>query len=45
MKWEVLNWNQPAIEMYKALGADFMDEWKSVFLTGESLRKLAGKAS
>jgi GNAT superfamily N-acetyltransferase len=45
LKWEVLNWNQPAIEMYKALGADFMDEWKSVFLTGESLRKLAGKAS
>jgi GNAT superfamily N-acetyltransferase len=26
IKWEVLNWNQPAIEMYKALGADFMDE-------------------
>ena len=44
MKWEVLNWNQPAIEMYKALGADFMDEWTSVFLAGEGLRKLAGKA-
>jgi GNAT superfamily N-acetyltransferase len=26
IQWEVLNWNQPAIEMYKALGADFMDE-------------------
>ena len=23
MKWEVLNWNQPAIDMYKALGAEF----------------------
>jgi GNAT superfamily N-acetyltransferase len=45
MKWEVLNWNQPAIEMYKALGADFMDEWRSVFLTGDGLRRLAEKAS
>lgn len=45
IKWEVLNWNQPAIEMYKALGADFLDEWRSVFLTGEGLRKLAERAS
>ena len=45
LKWEVLNWNQPAIEMYKALGADFMDEWRSVFLTGDGLRRLAEKAS
>jgi GNAT superfamily N-acetyltransferase len=45
LKWEVLHWNQPAIEMYKALGGDFMDEWRSVFLTGEGLRKLAEKSS
>ena len=45
LKWEVLNWNQPAIDMYKALGADFMDEWRSVFLTGDSLQRLAEKAS
>jgi len=45
MKWEVLNWNEPAIEMYKALGADFMDEWRSVFLTGDGLRRLAEKAT
>ncbi len=45
MKWEVLNWNQPAIDMYKALGAEFMDEWRSVFLTGDGLRRLAEKAS
>src|SRR5580698_893240 len=37
IRWEVLNWNQPAIEMYKALGAEFMDEWRSVFLTGNDL--------
>jgi GNAT superfamily N-acetyltransferase len=45
LKWEVLNWNQPAIDMYKAMGGDFMDEWRSVFLTGDSLRMLAEKAS
>ena len=45
IRWEVLHWNQPAIEMYKALGADFLDEWRSVFLTGNGLRKLAEKAS
>ncbi|HLX85695.1 MAG TPA: GNAT family N-acetyltransferase [Terriglobales bacterium] len=45
MKWEVLNWNQPAIDMYKAMGADFMNEWRSCFLTGANLRKLAGEIS
>jgi len=45
IRWEVLNWNQPAIEMYKALGADFLDDWRAVFLEGDGLRKLAGKAS
>jgi GNAT superfamily N-acetyltransferase len=45
LKWEVLNWNQPAIEMYKALDANFMDEWRSVLLGGDGLRKLAEKAS
>ena len=45
LKWEVLNWNQPAIEMYKALGADFLDEWRSVLLSGDGLRKLAERAS
>jgi len=45
MKWEVLDWNRPAIGMYKGLGADFLDGWTSAFLTGEGLRKLAEKAS
>jgi GNAT superfamily N-acetyltransferase len=45
MKWEVLNWNRSAIEIYKALGAVFLDEWTSAFLTGEGLRKLAERAA
>lgn len=45
MKWEVLNWNQPAIEMYTSLGGEFMDEWRSVFLSGDGVHKLAAKRS
>lgn len=43
--WEVLDWNTPAIEMYKSLGAEFLDEWRRVLLPEEALRRLAGKAS
>ena len=42
--WEVLDWNQRATELYKALGADFRDQWRPVLLTGEALRRLAEKA-
>jgi GNAT superfamily N-acetyltransferase len=45
VKWEVLDWNAPSIEFYRRLGARFRDEWKSVLLSGEPLRKLAGDAS
>ncbi len=27
IRWQVLNWNKPAIEFYKKLGADIDDEW------------------
>ena len=43
--WEVLDWNEKAIAMYKALGAEFRDRWRPVLLIGEPLRRLAGKAS
>jgi len=45
MRWEVLDWNERAIEIYKSLGAEFRDEWRPVLLTDEALRKLAEKAS
>ncbi len=45
IRWEVLGWNQSAIEMYKGLGANFLDEWRSVLLAGDGLRKLAGGTS
>jgi|HubBroStandDraft_1064217.scaffolds.fasta_scaffold00205_4 GNAT superfamily N-acetyltransferase len=43
--WAVLDWNQPAIDMYKALGAHFLDEWRSAHLAGDGLRKLAEQDS
>jgi GNAT superfamily N-acetyltransferase len=42
--WEVLDWNTKAIELYKALGAEFRDQWRPVLLTEESLHRLAQRA-
>jgi GNAT superfamily N-acetyltransferase len=44
VRWEVLDWNQPAIDFYQSLGAEFRDPWRSVSLTGEPLNKLAEKS-
>lgn len=27
VKWQVLHWNEPAIEMYRQMGAEFDEEW------------------
>jgi GNAT superfamily N-acetyltransferase len=45
MRWEVLDWNENAIELYKSLGAEFRDQWRSVLLTDEAVRRLAEKTS
>lgn len=39
--WDVLDWNEKAIEFYNSLGARFRDQWRSVVLTDEPLRQLA----
>jgi GNAT superfamily N-acetyltransferase len=44
VRWEVLNWNQPAIDFYLGLGATFVEAWKLVLIEGEGLRKMAGAA-
>src|SRR6516164_268447 len=41
MEWAVLNWNEPAIKFYHALGAQPMDEWTVFRLTREEIAKLA----
>jgi len=44
LQWEVLDWNTLAIEFYQAMGAEFLDEWRAVRLTGEPLKRLAERA-
>lgn len=40
MEWTVLNWNTPAIELYRHLGAEPMDGWTVQRLTGGALGAL-----
>jgi GNAT superfamily N-acetyltransferase len=44
MRWEVLDWNTPAIDFYRNMGAVFLDEWKSACLIGEALESVAKDA-
>jgi GNAT superfamily N-acetyltransferase len=41
MEWAVLNWNEPAIKFYRALGAKPMDEWTVFRLTRDEIASLA----
>lgn len=41
LEWSVLDWNEPSIQFYRALGAQPMDEWTTFRVTGEALRELA----
>lgn len=41
LEWSVLDWNEPAINFYKKLGAIPMSEWTVFRVTGESLVRLA----
>lgn len=43
LEWSVLDWNSPAIDFYKALGAKMMDEWTVMRVDGAALSELAGK--
>lgn len=44
LRWEVLGWNQSAIDFYCGLGAAIIHDWKEVLLEGESLHRLAASA-
>lgn len=43
-QWQVLDWNTPAIDFYKSLGAKTMTEWLTMRVEGEDIRKLAEMA-
>ena len=40
LQWWVLDWNSPAIEFYKSLGAQAMDEWTVYRTSGQALKDL-----
>ena len=41
LEWSVLDWNEPALAFYRALGATPMDEWTVQRVGGDALMKLA----
>ncbi|MBL7959890.1 GNAT family N-acetyltransferase [bacterium] len=42
-EWAVLDWNSPAIEFYKSLGAVPVDDWTIFRVSGDALQHLARK--
>lgn len=39
-EWTALDWNTPALRFYDALGARIMEQWRTLRLEGEALRRL-----
>jgi GNAT superfamily N-acetyltransferase len=45
VRWEVLDWNQSAIDVYQHLGSKFREGWRIMQITGRELKELAKSAS
>jgi GNAT superfamily N-acetyltransferase len=43
MRWEVLNWNTPAIDFYRSLGAEVLSDWLPVRFIGNAFDEFAAK--
>lgn len=43
-EWSALDWNTPAIDFYKKMGATAMTEWTTFRLTGQALKSFARPA-
>lgn len=41
VRWEVRSWNQDAIDLYQSIGGEFLDDHRSVLLSGQAFEKLA----
>jgi GNAT superfamily N-acetyltransferase len=41
LEWDVLDWNEPAIAVYRRIGGAMQTEWRIMRLAGEALAKLA----
>jgi len=40
-EWAVLDWNTPAQDFYKAMGASIMDDWRICRMSGDALTAFA----
>ena len=43
LEWTCLNWNTPSLDFYRSLGAEVMDEWSLLRLSGNALYQLGMK--
>lgn len=43
LEWSVLNWNEPAIQLYRSRGSVPLDEWTVHRVSGDALEKLASR--
>ena len=39
--WQVLDWNTPSLDFYRAMGARVLKEWLTCRVEGEALKRLA----
>ena len=44
LEWSVLDWNEPAIILYRGIGAVPMEDWTVYRVAGEALDELAARA-
>lgn len=40
IRLDVLDWNEPAIQFYKSLGAEYLPQWRNVVIGAEALERL-----
>jgi hypothetical protein len=43
LQWDVLDWNQPAIDFYLSIDAAMLGDWRRMRISGPPLRALAGQ--
>jgi len=43
-EWAVLDWNTPALDFYRSLGAECLSEWRIMRVSGDALSALASQA-
>jgi GNAT superfamily N-acetyltransferase len=44
LQWDVLDWNQPAIDFYQSIGATMLNDWRRMRVTGDAIKALAASS-